>query len=319
MIVKKHTPEQWNRIRAFIRKAEAEKRLPESYFAHTRCEIELTAYEAFGCLKAEFMSINPIVQLKYLFTREVPEVTPTKDMRRCASQALIEIAKLGQVERGQGIIKDLGADVNYLDSSGKTPLYHAIRRKRLGMAEMLLQNGADMYLRGGDSLDPLNLACAMGFAQGISLFIKHGGDINHPTPFKSWRKFHLGYQTFYAYPLAVAVSQDQPESCRTLLDKGADLDLKIRPDLTIREFMEANLSDMPPRMQTIVRGALSGEKVEVLIPEVLPPEPKVVPHTKVGSVHIDTITINVRAKLSPDKVATQSQQIPNPDTARVYD
>ena len=319
MIVKKHTPEQWDRINAFIKKAKAEKRVPESYYAHVGCEIDLTAWEAFGNLKAQFMSINPVVQLKYVLTHKVPDVEPTKDMRNCASRALIEVAKLGQVERGQGIIKDLGADVNYLDSDGKTPLYYAIRRKRLGMAEMLLQNGADMYRRGGDSLDPLNLACAMEFSQGVSLLIRHGADVNHPTPFKSWRKFYLGYQTFYAYPLAIAVSQNSPGATQTLLDNGADMDLKIRPDLTIREFMEAHLEDMPQKMQRVVKDALTGEKTEVLIPEVLPPESTIPPPVKTEAVHVDSITVNIQVDLTPKKVATQSQPNPNSDIGRIHD
>ena len=268
--MKKHTPEQWKRINAFIKKAKAENRVPPSYWAHVKCEIELLGCECYADLQAQFMSINPFVQLKYLFTRETPEVVPTKSMRGCASRALIEVAKLGQVERGQGIIKDLHADVNYLDSCGRTPLYYAIERKRLGMAEMLLQNGADSYRQGKDSLSPLNLACAMGFSQAIPLFMKYGVDINHPTPFKSWRKFHLGYQTFQVYPLAVAVSQNQPKLTYMLLNNGARMDLKIHPDLTIREFMESNLEGMPVAMQLVVNDALLNPKKVAVHPQQTP-------------------------------------------------
>jgi len=251
MIVKKHTSEQWERINAFLKKAKEEDKLPESYYAHIGCEIDLTAWEAFANLKAQVMSINPFVTLKYIFTRETPEVEPSKDMRQSISHALIEVAKLGQVERAQGFIQELKADVNYMDSDGRTPLYHAIRRKRLGMAEMLLLNGADMYRRDGDSLDPLGLACAMGFHQAIPLFVKYGGDVNHPTPFKSWRKFYLGYQTFNAYPLAIAVSQNQEKVCQTLLDHGAKLDLEIRKGLTIQDFVDANRDNISFPVQTV--------------------------------------------------------------------
>ena len=316
--MRQHTPEQWERINAFIRKAKAEGCVPESYFAHVKCEIELTAWEAFGCLKAEMMSINPFVALKYAFTRKTPEIKPNKDMRKCASLALIEVAKLGQVERAQGIIKDLGANVNYVNADGETPLYHAIRRKRLGMAEMLLKQGAK-NIAAKNHLDPLSLACAMDFPPAIPLFMKYGVDINAQRPFKSWNKFHLGYKTFYAYPLAVAVSQNSPQATQTLLDNGADMDLKIRPDLTIREFMETHVEDMPQKMQRVVKDALIGEKTEVLIPEVLSPEPKACPNVKAGSIHVDSITINVRVDLPLQKVATKSQQAFNPDNGRTHD
>ena len=134
--------------------------------------------------------------------------------------------------------------------SGRTPLYYAIYRKRLGMAEMLLKNGADMNLQGRDSLTPLNLACAEGFEQAIPLFIKYGADINRPTKVKSWRKFHLGYQFFYAHPLGIAISQNQPKICQALLDRGAKLDLDIRKGFTIRDFVEASWDDFSSDMKT---------------------------------------------------------------------
>ena len=265
MKIKEHTPEQWERINAFIRKAKAEGRVPPSYWAHLGCEIELKAWEVFAYTKAEFMSINPFVALKYAFTHEVPEVD-TKDMRQCASRALIEVAKLGQVERGQGIINDLKADVNYMDSCGYTPLYYAIARKRLGMAEMLLQNGASSYRQGKDSLGPLNLACAMGFEQAIPLFMKYGADINHPTKVKSWRKFYFGYQIFYAHPLSIAISENQPKVCQTLLDKGAKLDMNIRKGLTIRDFIDANWDDFSMGMKEVLGPAM--KKTNIPSPQV---------------------------------------------------
>ena len=258
-MIKKHTPEQWDRINAFLRKAKEEKRVPESYYAHVKCEIELTAWEGFANLHAEFMSINPFATLKCLFTRETPELESSKDMRKCASSALIEIAKLGQVERGQGIIDDLEADVNYMDDKGRTPLYYAVARKRLGMAEMLLKNGADIYRQGKDSLDPLNLACAMGFSLAIPLFLKYGADINRPTKVKSWNRFHLGYQVFYAHPLSIAISQNQAEVCQTLLNHGAKMDLEIKKGFTIRDFVEANQDSLPFPVQTAFKPVLRKE------------------------------------------------------------
>ena len=327
MIVKKYTPEQWGRINAFIKKAKVEKRVPESYYAHTKCEIELMAWEAFGNLKAEFMSINPIVQIGYLFTHKTPEVTPTKDMRQCASRALVEVAKLGQVERGQGIIKDLGADVNYLDRQGRTPLYYAIRRKRLGMAEMLLKNGADISLRGGDSLDPFNLACAMGFPQGISLLVRHGADVNRPTPFKSWRKFHLGYQTFYAYPLAVAISQNQPKSCQVLLNTGANWDLKIRKDLTIKEFAESNYDDFTPEMKSYLNPILQKEvKEEIVSPQkteqvVTNQDPQVAASkTKTDiSVQVEAFAVQRETKVTSQTVTQKTTVVYLSNTDRIHD
>ena len=318
MIVKKHTPEQWNRINAFIQKAKAEKCVPESYYAHVGCEINLTAWEAFGHLKAELMSINPLVQINYLLTRETPEVKPTRDMRKCASRALIEVAKLGQVERAQGIINDLGADVNYMDD-GHTPLYHAIRRKRLGMAEMLLKNGANNNRHSNNTLSPLNLACAMGFDMAIPLFMKYGVDINQPVEFKSWRKFHLGYQTFCIYPLAIAISQNQPKTCQTLLDNGAKLDLNIRKDLTIREFAQNNWESFSPEMKATLEPVISSNmstQKNNLLPEQenQTTQGKTTPEV---SVDVEVLSIRQQTEIKIQKISVQCPKTPAPGSERI--
>lgn len=272
--MKTHTPAQWDRINAFIKKAKAEKRVPESYWAHDLCEINLTGWEGFANIKAEFMSINPIVQLNYLITREIPEIRPSKSMRDCASRALIEIAKLGQVKRGQGVIKDLGADVNYLDKEGKTPLCYAIRRKRLGMAEMLLEHGAKTQWNDNEFYDAMNFACAHGPDMAIPLLIKYGADVNKPQKIKDWNRWHLGYKPLHVYPLVVAICHNRAKTCQILLDHGAKLDLPITSKKTIRNFAENNFDEMPPEMKTLFAPILNKQITE---PQKITSHPAVFP------------------------------------------
>ena len=262
MVMKKHTPEQWERINTFIRKAKAEDRVPPSYWAHVECEIELTAWEAFANLQAEFMSINPFVALKYAFTRETPEIN-TKDMRQCASRALVEVAKLGQVKRGQGIINDLKADVNYVDGCGRTPLYYAIERKRLGMAEMLLKHGAKNLSAYGKKT-PLFRACRDGFIPGISLLIKYGADVNQTIFYRDWNKWYLGYQTWQLYPLGwtLANSKNSARVCQMLLDNGADIDREFCPKHTIRKYLDGHWEDLGVDVQRVFSPILNKVIIE---------------------------------------------------------
>ena len=248
--MKEWTPERKAKIKAFIDKAEAEKRLPESYFAHLKYEIEMIAYGAFASLQAEFASINPVVQIQYFLNREIPKLSPNKDMRKCASNALLEASLLGDVKHGEGLLTELGANVNYMNGDGETALYNAVRRKRLGMAEMLLKRGAENKA-GGDCLTPFNHACAAGFIPGIHLMLKYGADVNQSQKVKDWHRFYLGYSTFNVYPLAIAISQNQAKACQTLLDNGARLDLKIKPELTVQEFADNNFDDMSDEMKAL--------------------------------------------------------------------
>ena len=171
--MREYTPEQKVRIDAFIKKAKQEKRLPESYFARLRVSISLMAWKGFASLNAYGMSINPLILLQYLITGQVPEMKQSTDMLKYASGALVGFATLGDIKHAQKCLSELQADVNYQDEEGRTPLFCAISRKRLGMAEMLLKNGADANKSNKESVSPLLIACFMGFDKAIPVFARY--------------------------------------------------------------------------------------------------------------------------------------------------
>lgn len=236
--MKEYTPEQQARIDAFIKKAEQKKCLPESYFARLEVSISLMAWKGFASLKAYGMSINPFTQLQYLVTRQVPEAKQSKDMLKHASGALLGFATLGDIKHAKNCLTELQADVNYQDEEGCTPLFRAISRKRLGMAEMLLENGADATIPNKGHLTPVLLACKCGFSQAIPLFVKYGVDLNKPVKYRYWNKYYLGWENRFASPITIATVNGHVDVCEKLIQYGANPDVKVTNKLTLMSCLK---------------------------------------------------------------------------------
>ena len=161
----------------------------------------------------------------------------SNDMKNYASKMLLEASFLGWTKEGKYAIQNLHANVNYRDERGYTPLHIAIQRKRLGTAEMLLQNGADANLTNKKCFSPLLRACADGFDKAIPVFAKYQVDFNKKITYRNWNKFYLGYKAYSVYPLTFAISADKPAVVKALLDHGACLDIPYAGGKTIREAL----------------------------------------------------------------------------------
>jgi ankyrin repeat protein len=79
----------------------------------------------------------------------------------------------------------LGADVNAIDASGKTPLHFAARGiaedNGLFMAKFLLENGADVDAICKDGRSPLQDAISRDNDRVAALLLAHGADVSHLT------------------------------------------------------------------------------------------------------------------------------------------
>ena len=191
-----------------------------------------------------------------------------------ARPALIEASKLGHIKGGTYLLDDFFVNPNTRDKDGRTALYHAIRRKRLGMAEMLLKHGAKTQWNGNEFYDAMNCACANGPDMAISLLIRYGADVNKPQKVKDWNRWHLGYKTIHVYPLAVAICHNRAKTCQILLDHGANLDLPITSKGTVRNFAENTFDDMTPDMKTVFAPILNKQITE---PQKITSHPAVFP------------------------------------------
>lgn len=72
---------------------------------------------------------------------------------------------------------DMGADVNALDTEGKTPLHEAILQGNAQIVEFLLKNGANVHIKTNNGEGPLITAVLCGDADIISILLKCGAHL----------------------------------------------------------------------------------------------------------------------------------------------
>jgi ankyrin repeat protein len=73
----------------------------------------------------------------------------------------------------------MGADVNFTDSKGSTPLHHAVLSGSNEVVQLLLENGANVNVAeyiNGDT--PLTLAAAKDNIEAYEMLVKAGADVN---------------------------------------------------------------------------------------------------------------------------------------------
>ena len=75
-------------------------------------------------------------------------------------------------------ILDQGADVNVPNSSGYTPIFHAISRGLPDVVRALIDHGADTNATRVSDKIPLHTAASQGHEPIVRLLLEHGADIN---------------------------------------------------------------------------------------------------------------------------------------------
>jgi ankyrin repeat protein len=91
------------------------------------------------------------------------------------SQLLLKAARAGVTDRDTvRLLVDLGADTEYMDATGDTPLMVAIRQDNHRLATHLVNQGADVNVRGSDGRSALAVARELGFGELISLLERQG-------------------------------------------------------------------------------------------------------------------------------------------------
>ena len=115
----------------------------------------------------------------------------------------------GNIEDVKTLILN-GAEINSMDVSNNTPLDWAVCKNQILIAKLLLQNGADVNIKGGTIFDtPLHVAAGFGFLEMVEMLIRKGADIEAKDYFA--RK-----------PLHLA----NDEITKILIQMGAKLDAK---------------------------------------------------------------------------------------------
>ena len=111
------------------------------------------------------------------------------------------------------LLLNAGADPNIVDNHGYAPLYHAAAARREEVSPALAAAGADVeqlnFRRQGKGYGLAHYAAGKGHVRRLRLLAELGADLN--------LREDRGYT-----PLAVAVIDDKPESIQFLLEAGVD-------------------------------------------------------------------------------------------------
>lgn len=125
---------------------------------------------------------------------------------------------------------------------GKTPLIYSIQYSQFELANVFIDNGADVNFRVADcSTTPLSVAIGAHFFMDIDVFerlLKNGADANQKG---------LLFEVFKNSATSIFRGQgfDFVEQFRLLLEYGADPDEEFKPGESIREFCDRYQGEVP--------------------------------------------------------------------------
>ena len=131
---------------------------------------------------------------------------------------LFTAAANGEAQMLGSLLKK-GADVNIMDSVGRTILMLACEHGHLKCVNLLLKGGACVNMEGCRSYydwNPLGLAVNNGHDAIIKLLLNKGADVNGFCPLS---------KGVYGTMLMLAVKQDHATVVKTLINAGADVNV----------------------------------------------------------------------------------------------
>ncbi|MDP6307286.1 MAG: ankyrin repeat domain-containing protein, partial [Verrucomicrobiota bacterium] len=108
---------------------------------------------------------------------------------------LYEAAESGDIEAVKQHLAD-GTDIELkCTGCGSTALGHAAKYGHNEIAELLIENGADVDAKDEDGSTPLHLAALMGYKEIAELLIAKGADVNAKKDDGSWTSLHSAAMT----------------------------------------------------------------------------------------------------------------------------
>ena len=157
-----------------------------------------------------------------------PKILLARDPTHQAT--LLHIAVDADKFAGVALLLRLGSDIDARDKYRMTPLHKAAIFNRLKIAELLIENGADLNALapkyGHIFVSPLHLAAEAGAADMIDLLAEYGCNMN---PQRSAGPVNPS-------PLHLAAAKGRYAGAKALLDHGADPWLKDRNGRTANDW-----------------------------------------------------------------------------------
>jgi ankyrin repeat protein len=140
----------------------------------------------------------------------IPIVIVLASPMATSADGLRDAVKSGDFARVKECLEQDRKAIHAVDSTGQTPLAHAILAKRHDMSRWLLEQGADPNAGRGRVLTPMHLATQIKDLEMLVMLISHGGDIN--------TRGQNGI-----IPLQIAIATKNTQWVDVILDLGADI------------------------------------------------------------------------------------------------
>lgn len=159
----------------------------------------------------DFLKAGNITELKRLFSQCEPNaITYTSS----------NIFSLSPMPREFAFwAKEQGADINYRDYYGRTPIFHIVRMD--GDVSLLIELGAEIEAVRKDGCTPLHAAAARGRKKSVRTLLKAGAEIDAQTKdFDGFGHFTPLEKVLYESSLSCTKKYD---ICKYLLEHGAKM------------------------------------------------------------------------------------------------
>ncbi|XP_078311391.1 uncharacterized protein LOC111135134 [Crassostrea virginica] len=167
-------------------------------------------YQLVQILLENGADVNSFPELETTFTvTGLPGKTKHVFFKFVETSPLYKVCKYGERKIAEVLIQN-GADVNFCSQQEGTPLYAASECGDYHLVEFLLHRGAKVNLSSQNVGSPLHAACRTGSDKIINVLLENGADIN------------LCFQQV-GTPLYVACDNRRNNIIRLLLEKGADV------------------------------------------------------------------------------------------------
>ncbi|XP_065169946.1 caspase Dronc-like [Atheta coriaria] len=161
------------------------------------------------------------------------------------SDSLMDACFKGDFQRVPDLLKS-GADVNYRNHEGQSPLHFAANNGNLGICLLLLQKGANINAKSNDGGTPLQSAAYNGNTRICSTFIENGAILSE-TDNKGNSALHF------------ATLNGHLDTYKVLVDAGADTEQKNLSGETPADFAaiytkfldDLRTSNLPPAAKFI--------------------------------------------------------------------
>jgi len=115
---------------------------------------------------------------KYLGKEEIRDLLLLPvEIESSINKRLMLASVVGDAESVEMLLKN-GANPNYRDKDGWTPLHYAAYRGRVDVAELLIKHGAEINAKDNDGATPLHLAAQKGHVDVAELLIKYSAEVN---------------------------------------------------------------------------------------------------------------------------------------------